>query len=164
MTTELADATRTVPVHVKNANWLTNDQLKSHLTAHRLEIDSSLSAIAIQLDHLIDAPKSSTALMLAAGEYVEIDTGNKGYVTLAIDGDGEEFEATVVVLYQARKDGEFIPVKLRGSDGVEVTEAASKSALYKVLAPQGQAIRAIVKSYTSGNLYITLTAMNKGSY
>jgi hypothetical protein len=162
--TELEKATRTVGVHVKNATWLTNDQLKSHLNAHRLEIDSSLSAIAIQLDHLIDAPKSVTGRLIQAGEYIEIDTGNKGYVTLAIDGDGEEFEAAVVVLYQARPDGEFIPVKLRGSDGVEVTETTSTSAIYKVLAPQGQAIRAIVKSYSYGSLYITLTAMNKGSY
>ena len=164
MTTELEFSTRTVGVHVKNATWLTNDQLKFQLASHRQDIDSSLAAIAIQLDHLIDAPRSATALTLGAGEYVEIDTGNKGYVTLAIDGDGEEFEAAVVVLYQAREDGEFIPVKLRRSDGVEVAETTSQSSLYKVLAPQGQAIRAIVKSYSYGNLYITLTAMNKGSY
>ena len=161
---ELENATRTVGVHVKNSNWLTNDQLKDHLDTHRQEIDSSLVAISLQLDNMIDEVEIQEAVFTNAGQHLDIFHGKFGYINLVIDGDGEDFEANVVVLYQARKDGEFIPVKLLGSDGVAVTETASKPSIYKVLAPQGQAIRAVVSKYVSGNVFVTLSANSTGSY
>lgn len=161
---ELENANRTVGVHVKNATWLTDEQIKNRFTWMQRELDSSLVAISLQLDNLLDKVEVQSAKFTQAGEHLDLCPGKFGYINLAIDGDGEEFEANVVVLYQAREDGEFIPVKLLGNDGVAVTETSSKSSIYKVLAPQGQTIRAIASNYVSGNIFVTLTALNTGSY
>ena len=161
---ELERATRTVGVHVKNATWLTTDQLKTQLDAYRQEIDISLAAVSLQLDNLIDEVEIQEGVFTSAGQHLDMHQGKFGYITLAVDGDGEDFEANVVVLYQARQHGEFIPVKLLGSDGVAVSEASSKSAIYKVLAPQGQTIRAVAAKYNGGNVHVRLSASTTGSY
>ena len=162
--TELAAATRTVPVHIKNATWVTEAQLKERFAVLQQELDISLAAVSLQLDNLIDEVEIQEGVFTSAGQHLDMHQGNFGYITLAVDGDGEDFEANVVVLYQARQHGEFIPVKLLGSDGVAVSEASSKSALYKVLAPQGQTIRAVAAKYNGGNVHVRLSASSTGSY
>lgn len=162
--TELANATHAVGVRVLNPTWVNEAQLKERFSILHQELEISLAAISLQLDNLIDEVEIQEAVFTSAGQHLDMYPGKFGYITLAIDGDGEDFEANVVVLYQARKDGEFIPVKLLGNDGVAVSEASAASAFYKVLAPQGQTIRAVASKYSSGNVHVRLSASTTGSY
>ena len=151
------EAKRTTPVHVKNSNWATAEQL------HEIFLWMTKPQTVVELAKEPEVI-SVTLHATETGQYIDLEPGPRGYITLTVDGDGEEFDATVAVLYQARTDGEFIPVQLYYNGYVECAETSIKSGIYRVKAAQGQAIRAVVTGHTSGDIFVTLTASMTGSH
>ena len=150
------DPKRPTAVRVMNADWLTNAQLYEALNA----LDEKVKSYFTEKPAVIpeSASKVVHKTITRAGDYIEINHGHRSCLTLAIDGDGEEFEANFVVLYQAREGGEFIRTQMVVQDSVGVSETSSQSAFYKILAPAGQTIRAVAKYYKSGTISAVLIA------
>ena len=150
------DPKRPTAVRVLNSDWLTNAQLTEALNA----FDDRIKSYFDKKPAVIPEPalKTVSKKIASAGDYIEINHGHRSCLTLAIDGDGEEFEANFVVLYQAREGGEFIRTLMVSQDNAVVSETPSQSAFYKIIAPAGQTIRVVAKYYKSGTISAVLIA------
>ena len=61
---ELGSVIRAVVVQVSNSTWVTTEQFQAELERHRRELDSSLAAISLQLDNLIDEVEIPSKIQL----------------------------------------------------------------------------------------------------